>query len=704
MKKVWPIIALALITGCNENPYPNAGSDISKDKPAPTRTVRPAISVDFQQRVMNFSEGTSDEYKLTARVPKGRPVFNFKGLPDGAVFDKTDNKIKWTPDSKVVDTSINPELRERIFDVDVTVNSSETPSIKSTFKIFLKVNNTRQSTNLSFGTSQWDNLDVKEGQEQSKTLKIESQDFPDGGFDLLISPRIQGMRYEPVPNKPGEYKIYLAPQFDDIHVKDCNGNRWNCKRTIDVTFRVIEPDNHTTRITKKVSFSDVRQSVSANIPESIEMGLNGTFQFISSDPNNEVEPRVELNSLKPEFGNFKIESESFVATNKSTLTKISWTDIPRSMIGQEETLFFRVCNYDYDDYSNGSFRDPSNCTTKSIDIKIVQNERPAPSITRDDWGPNKRKYLLVGEKITETVGFEVGEGEDDPTIELVKPKVVADGQGGDLPPENKVQIGQLGSNIRMQVEAVTPGPAQFTVRLTSAYGIQHTESFIYEVLPADWSSILVLGESKRSQEQQNMEANIENYDFINPFNTELKFPVTLKRDTVVIGTDILRDMPSDDFFVNLMEQFDNIIFASPLIADLPQIVLAQFSAQSVQVKNQRIKQQDPNVDFNQLEITVDKDVITANDKVATFRGDSTTESDNPATLFVKRNSKCKTAMYIADNQSQMEYPLTAVCKSLKGGKIILMGAEWGEFKMEATETTLPQKWFNELLNLELDNE
>lgn len=713
MKKVWPML-LALAVGCNENPYPNAGSDVSKEKPKAVRAVQPAISVDFNERVFNFTEGTEDYYRLNAKVPTGKPVISLKGLPKGAVYETRkvvidqatgDFEMKtglfWNPDTKIVDTELNPELRERIFDVDVYVASSADTSVKSSFKIFLKVANTRQSTKLTMG-SNWDNLDVKEGGKDELKLKIESKDFPTGDFDLTISPKIQGLRYEPIQNAPGEYNVIFEPNFDAIHVKDCGGSSF-CKKSYDVSFRVIEPDNHTTNIVKKVSFNDARQDVAVSLEEEITIGLNGSFEFLSSDPNNEVEPRVELSGLEPEFGKFKMETQSFTATNKSTLTKIQWTDIPQSMIGDSEFFSFRVCNYDYSDYRDANNpSEPSRCRTKSIEVKVVQNIRPEPKITRPKWQNNERKYLLVGEKLTEVVEFEVGAGEDDPKIELIKPKAAGDGQGDDQVVDNDITIFQSGNKIRMIVEAKKPGPAQFSIRLTSSYGVQHVEGFFFEVLPADWSSILVLGESRRSQEQKNLEANIENFDFINPFNTALKFPQTLKRDTIVIGSDILRDLPEDEFFNNIFQNFKNIIIASPLVVNLSDAVLNRFKDQSVQ-PNGRLSSRNFTGNIADLALIADKDVISANSKAAGLRGDSSLESADPAIIKVSRNSACKAALLFEAeiNNITEEYPLAVVCNRGNGGKMILMGTEWGEFKMEASEIKLPQTWFEELMNLEL---
>lgn len=718
MKKVWPIL-LALTVGCNDNPYPNAGSDVSTEKPKEKRTVRNAISVDFSERVFSFSEGTEDFYRLNAKVPSGTPLIRVKGLPKGAVYEtrkvlvdehpsdptknvyETRTGLWWQPDTKVVNTETSPDIRERIFEADVFVSSSKTPSVKSSFKIFLKVSNTRQQTKLDMGNS-WDNLDVSEGGKDDLELTIDSKDFPTGDFDLSIAPRIEGLRYEPVLNQPTKYKVVFEPKFDAIHVKDCGGSSF-CKKTFDVSFRVTEPDNHTTNIVKKVSYSDKRQNVAVSLDEKIEIGLNGTFQFLSSDPNNEVEPRVELSGPEPEFGKFKIETSSFTATNKSTLTKIQWTDIPKSMVGESEFLSFRVCNYDYDDYNSNSdsFSEPSKCQTRSIEVSIVQNERPAPELARDSWLNNERKYLLVGEKLSETITFKVPADEDSPQIDLVRPKAAGDGAGSDPVQDNNIRIMQIGDEIRIDVEAVKPGPAQFSIRLTSAYGVQHTEGFFFEVLPADWSSILVLGESKRSQEQKNLESHIDNYDFINPFNTALKFPQTLKRDTIVIGTDILKDMPEDAFFDNIFENFENIIIASPLINELPESVLRRFKDAKVEPKNDRLKAQDPNVDFTKLELIANSDVISTNSKLANLKGDSSTESGNPSTLFVKRNSPCKITFFISDDAAQKEYPLAAVCNRAGAGKMVLMGTEWGEFKMEASEKELPKKWFEEHMKLEI---
>jgi hypothetical protein len=718
MKKVWPIL-LALAVGCNDNPYPDAGQNVSTEAPKEKRTVRNAISVDFSDRVFNFSEGTEDFYRLNVKVPAGKPIIKVKGLPDGAVYETREVLVDehpsdpsknvyerrtglwWLPDTKVVNTEVSPELRQRIFEADVFVSSSLSPSVKSSFKIFLKVKNTRGQTKLDMGQS-WDNLDVNEGGRDDIDLTIDSKDFPNGEFDLSISPRIEGLRYEPVLNRPTKYKVVFEPNFDAIHVKDCGGSSF-CKKTFDVSFRVTEPDNHTTNIVKKVSYQDRRQDVAVSLDEEIEIGLNGTFQFLSSDPNNEVEPRVELSGPEPEFGKFELVTSSFTATNKSTLTKIKWTDIPQSMIGENEFLSFRVCNYDYDDYNSNSdsFDDPSRCRTRTIEVKIEHNQRPAPELTRDNWLNNERKYFLVGEKKSNTISFKVPADEDAPQIDLIRPKAAGDGAGSDPVADNNIRIMQIGDEIRIDIEAVKPGPAQFSIRLTSAYGVQHTEGFFFEVLPADWSSTLVLGESKRSQEQKNLEANIDNYDFINPFNTALKFPVTLKRDTIVIGTDILKDMPADDFFDNIFENFENIIIASPLINELPESVLRRFKDAKVEPKNDRLKQQDPNVDFSKLELIANSDVISTNSKLANLKGDSTNESQNPSTLFVKRNSPCKITFFISDDAAQKEYPVTAVCNRAGAGKMVLMGTEWGEFKMDATEKELPKKWFDEHMKLEI---
>ena len=127
-------------------------------------------------------------------------------------------------------------------------------------------------------------------------------------------------------------------------------------------------------------------------------------------------------------------------------------------------------------------------------------------------------------------------------------------------------------------------------------------------------------------------------------------------------------MPEDAFFDNIFENFKNIIIASPLINELPESVLRRFKDAKVEPKNDRIKTQDPNVNFAKLELVANGDLISMNSKSGQPKKVIQLLNLKTSTLFVKRNSPCKITFFISDDLAQKEYPLAAVCNRSGSGK------------------------------------
>ena len=705
MNKLWPLLLTTVIlTGC-EDPYPSqeVQDNLSVNAPAQERKVRSGFGTNFEGRTFDFTEGNTDEYFISAVVPSGRAVITFTDLPAGATFVRGENKISWQPGFDFVNVSIMDNKLQEVattIPVKMRIHSTDNPGIREEFTGFFRVRNFRNPTEIQIGATQWSELDVNEGDTETQRITITSVDFPDGPYQLTISPQIQGLTFTPVSNVPNQYDLTFAPGFDAIKIQDCVFN-FGCERSENVTFSVRGPDGFTVSTSKTITYNDVRKTPEVSFPENLTIGLNGSIQFVATDPNNEVAPTIELTSMKPEHGEFTFTTEDFDAISKSTVATIDWKDIPLTYNNQIERLSFRICNYDHGDFeSDGSISGITNCIDKSVNITITNNQRPAPQIVREDWPLNDKKIFLVGETYSQDLKFTLGENEDIASVDLILPPLITDGSGTN-PTQNLVELGTLDGEFSVDITALAPGPYQFSVRVTSSYGVQTSEAFIFEVLPADWSTTLVLGNSVRDQENVNLQSHIADFDFVNPFNTPLVYPITERRETAVIGTAALKEMNEDEF-TNVFRTFKNVVIASPVLAQLPTSVLSMFSVMSVEPLNQRYQDLTGATDITTEKLVAKRGVLTSAAVQPSFKGNSTTESMNPQTLFVGSDSPCETAMFI--RLGQQELPLATVCNNTRGGKWIIVGTEWGDLKMDASELQLPATWFNELLNLEIDND
>lgn len=82
-----------VLTGCQQSIYPDVLLDSNK-----------AVTQDLTQyemvfeEIMEFPEGKTTEYRITARVPEpGLPVITLDQLPKGAYFDPATQRLSWTP-------------------------------------------------------------------------------------------------------------------------------------------------------------------------------------------------------------------------------------------------------------------------------------------------------------------------------------------------------------------------------------------------------------------------------------------------------------------------------------------------------------------------------------------------------------------------------------------------------------------------------
>ncbi|MGB0453842.1 MAG: hypothetical protein ACPGJV_09020 [Bacteriovoracaceae bacterium] len=685
IKQTLVAATLVLAVGCNDNPYNKVKKEnLTAQRPQDKRAVPAGGSASYE-KIMTFTEGTESRYKMRFTVPKGNPVLRFENLPDGAFFDKATSELVYTPKLDVTDSKKVFSFR----DITIWVSSSANPSIATTYAATIKVRNKRMETKISFGTGNYDMISVNEGDKVSKKLKIESQEFPTGPFEVVIAGAPTNLDAKPDQNDPTIWTLEYTPDFSEILRTDSTAcpSAWTCAIERDITITVIEPDGYKNpSLVKTLKVTDKRAKPIVYIPKKIEQGLNAEFQFIAIDKNNEVEPIVKVKGIGPVIGEIKIETSSFSNPNqKAVIARVMVSDIPPAKIGTTDTFRFNICVLN-------RYKRPNECYEHDTKVTYVDETRPFPIVARENWDTNEMVYLSLGEEFAKKLKVSVAEGEPQPVVETKET------------PASGNDVEALLTNpdeILVTIKANKAGPGQFALNVTSAYGLTSTQVFTYKVLPKDWYGTIYLGDSLTSSEFKSFSENSEKTNFINPQTQKLEHPLTEKRETVIIGTEVIKANLGDEFYKGVLANFKNVIIASPLIEDLPQIVKDEFEQHQVKIVG-RLKASLPNTQFADINLFPSVESgLTKNTKEIKLLGKSSSESLDPAWIQKSSVSPCK-EMLVLENMNDPNFfkrPVSVSCENDNGksGKLIIMGTEWGEIKADSSESDLVKQWFKKLV-------
>ena len=147
------------------------------------------------------------------------------------------------------------------------------------------------------------------------------------------------------------------------------------------------------------------------------------------------------------------------------------------------------------------------------------------------------------------------------------------------------------------------------------------------------------------------------------------------RETLIIGTSILKDNTIHAKMLEGIRQIKNIIIASPLVEDLPELLLKEIREYfGVSIRGRYTSLVLPALE--KMEFVTRWDFTTPSQKIR-LRGKASNESFNPVLFSTGVDTRnCVPVMEIADAPRNFREEIGIICDRKNGGRLTLLGTEW----------------------------
>jgi len=670
--KFLPILMLAALTGCESNPY--KGLTLS-DKPAPA--VRSVSSLGISaEEVMTFSEGTEGVYTIKVNVPAGTPVVSWENLPAGASYDATEGKLKWTPGFDAANDPSDPTVTSREYLATLNLQSSVDAVSVRTQKILLKVKNTPRNLGV---TGLQPSYNVLEGTVSTlATFATDSLDFPAATLRLSLknsSPGLSLMR-----EAGGRWSLKAAFGLDTIQVGR------NCTYANSCILRLVEavviaaPDGRQVEIPVTVAVRDARQNVVLPVARALMINNELRMAFTLSDPNMEIAPGVEVHT-PPSVGTFALtQVRDAVKANAPAFEsyfELSWTDIPAEAVGQTYRAVVTTCNSS----SNYGGLNYLNCNNHELQLTVQAREVPVPTIARGDWTATAVKYLPLDQPFSASFTVRAGGG----ARMLSATAVSSDTQ-------DKVELDRTGI---LKLTGKRPGLKLLTISATNSVGGRGSETFLYEVLPANWSNRVIVGTSAGLTEFAGVEALFGGANREFRAGQSLDARALAFRDTLWAGTQSLQ-LPDGALDVAFFAaNVRTVVISTPMLDKLPAGIVAELRSLGVRVGTRTSAI--PNFNIADFELIASRR-MGATAGITKLAGTTSSESAHPglANLTVQA-SNCEPLLSLfKDGPTPEEYSVGVSCKRANGGRLVVLGFEWSDLRFAEGDADFNAKWFQRM--------
>jgi len=670
MKRLLKFLPLLFILGaCESDPYPQSGGEIVNGRAPQQRQTAPAFSIDVNS-TLRFREGIEGMYPIRFKVPKGTPDYTFVGLPDGMTYDSDKKKLVYKPGFLAANDPSDPFIKIQRIPVTIWLREKGNTTVAIKKDIVVEVVDSPRGFAVN-GTVP--DVDIDEGETFERTFDFINEDFPSGPFTVKTTdlPR----EFE-VSVEGTTISMKMKPNYYFVTVDNTCGY-WSCSREWEGKIEIIAPDGRRLSQDMEIEVTDKRQEPKFVIPDEIEQGLEVSFIVSAMDQNAEVEPVI---TLKNRSRDGKVTFEKLTTLKnelKQTHMKLSWTDIPDARRGTTEDFRFEACTYD----KSKNFK---NCTTETVTVKISEQTHSAPVITRDNWPLGYIEYIANAK--SKDVALSIVDGDDD-SRSLGSVKIY---------PESMRDMVKF-RNGKLEITAKAEGVHQFKVVARSKFGIETTESFTFEALPKTWSKNLALVGALRSDELAKNRGLIDSLDIANPDFQQLNRRLLSARETLILGTDILRNPDQLTNIEGLRSKFKNIIIMSPALPLLQGELDAEIKKLGISYRG-KFSEVLPTQNLADYYFLIGKDVDLAYPKRRIkLNGTLTSVSADPILLNKRIDSTCISGLSLGDDVTGLDHLVTVKCQRENGGYLLINGFEFGDMKTSVDDTEIPKSWLNKLM-------
>jgi len=687
-------LGIVSFSGCNQNPTPE-GVVLTATPAAKVQRVA-AVALNLQNSY-NCTENLLCEFTIQAVVPApGKPVVTVTNLPAGATFDPVGLKFSWKPGFDVVDPSNGGGL-VRIIPLEFQLKSDINSTYNTIQTVDLKVQNTPQ--NWSFQTDP--KLTVDEGSELVQDVHISNPDYPKGPFNVTVEGAPAGVQVVSDSLDPAHFQIKFTPDYSFVKSTDLEDGESahvsgkgisSYYRSLDLNVVVRESNSgNVRRLPTNWIVRDVRQLPVLSGPLALQVRDEAFFNVRADDLNYEAAPAITLASPVP-FGDVQISpalqrtvtqrrlarvSSPNFSPAPSSLVVVDWKNIPLSAAGKTYPLKLQSC---IDNGLEGQL-----CQSMEVAVTFTFKGAPAPVITRDAWPFTQTLYAKAGGKTQ--ISLPIVDGEDSTRAVDVA-----------IYPESIRNEFSWSGGV-LTVSPQTEGLKQIKVVATSTRGQAQSESFVIDVLPADWSSVVVLSDDAQKPEIQAILKAFPSASVVHPvFQKEAR--TFALRNIVLVTTEMLQALSTSVDWKAFDQRIKGVpnLWVSSALVDSLQTHSAYFSglmtASGVSFPG-KFSKYAGGEKLSSFEIY--PNALSNLDKPSALiklAGTLTSYSSDPSLIHLFGASICTSLLDLKGMVAN--YTLAVSCPK-ENGSVVLFGTEFSDLQFGPNDGQLFSSWTSKLL-------
>ncbi len=676
MKRLSTLLTTLLVTAaCTQNPFPTSGRVVQRqpEKPAP---VVPPLVLDSPETV-EVMEGQLAEFPINVSVPKpGKPLLSIQGLPAGAVYNPETGKVTWTPTFQDANDTRDLSVIVRTYPLKMQLSSSEDPVTVTQGSTLLVVRDVTRPIKVTLPAPTTP-TELKEGKLHEQIIDVQSEDYPNGPFEIQIKNLPVGALVQRDLTNPARFKVIYTPSFREVNVNETFSSfSVFVDKALEVS--VFGPRGVTTTANTTWRIFDVREKAILLSPVKITQGTSVSFTISAEDPNGEEAPSLSL-APRPSFGLSELKVETTNpgnparGVNPSTVASFRWVQIPPEKIGTTADVVIRAC-------VKRSRWVKDFCTDQTVKVTFTLESHKAPIVDRGEFPLEATKYVRERESISFPIL--VKDGEFNNTAPSVKI----------LPDTLKDEISYSGG--RLIITGKKAGRKQFQLVATSVFGVVQVESFLVEVLPASWPSVLLFGDSPSVTEVKSTSEFFEEVPQVANPVTQQRDPLLLVlRKAAFIGTTAFLEPTVIDSMEKLAAQIDQVVVSTPLLDKLESSLKAELAETGVTVK--------PRVaDLTGYELEIDAaSGFQSPLNPIKLAGKATSESASPTPITL--GASCKPLLNL---KKAGEDPLVIAAKCTRKSStpakpryLIVAGFEFADIQTTPADNRLVKKWMKDLV-------